>query len=159
MNVRACTKSDMPFVVRSIRELAEYERLLDVCHAEEGALLAHAFPEPPARAVIEILIGEIDGTPRGFALFFTNYSTFRCAPGIYLEDLYVHPTARGHGLGKALLTRLAQIAKARGCARLEWAVLDWNEPAIGFYRSHGATAMDEWTTFRLTGNALDRLGE
>ena len=102
----------------------------------------------------EVLIGEIDGAPRGFALFFHNFSTFAGKPGIYLEDLFVDPDARGSGLGKALLARLAGLAMERGCARLEWSVLDWNEPAIAFYKSLGAKAMDEWTVNRVDGAAL-----
>jgi GNAT superfamily N-acetyltransferase len=100
------------------------------------------------------VIGEIDGVAQGFALFFNNFSTWKGKPGLYLEDLFVRPSARGHGLGKALLTHLAKIAVARGCARMEWAVLDWNTPAIEFYKAAGAKPMDEWTTFRLTGDGL-----
>ncbi|MNN59517.1 putative acetyltransferase [compost metagenome] len=105
-----------------------------------------------------MLIGEVDGEAAGFALFFHNYSTFLSQPGIYLEDLFVRPAARGLGLGKALLTALAKLAVERGCGRLEWSVLDWNEPAIGFYRSLGAVPMDEWSVYRLAGDALAELG-
>src|SRR5262249_19283641 len=107
--------------------------------------------------VAESLIGEIDGHAEGFAVYFTNYSTWLSKPGIYLEDLFVRPASRGRGLGKALLRRIAQIAVERGCGRVEWAVLDWNEPAIGFYRNIGAKAMDEWTVYRLTGEAISRM--
>ena len=106
-----------------------------------------------------MLIGEIDGTPAGFALFFHNYSTWLAKPGIYLEDLYVSPAARGEGLGKALLISLARLAVERNCGRLEWSVLDWNEPAIQFYRSLGAISMDEWTVNRVTGETLTNLAE
>jgi GNAT superfamily N-acetyltransferase len=109
------------------------------------------------RPYAEVLIGEIDGAPQGFALFFHNFSTFEGRPGIYLEDLFVRPDARGSGLGKALLAYLAKLAVDRGCARLEWSVLDWNEPSIGFYKSLGARAMDKWTVFRMDGDALKRL--
>ncbi|MFM2411106.1 MAG: hypothetical protein RL481_1934, partial [Pseudomonadota bacterium] len=109
------------------------------------------------RPYAEVLIGEIDGEPQGFALFFHNFSTFEGRPGIYLEDLFVRPEARGSGLGKALLQRLAALAVERDCARLEWAVLDWNEPSIGFYKALGARPMDEWTVFRVDGAALEAL--
>ncbi|MBI5865854.1 MAG: GNAT family N-acetyltransferase, partial [Planctomycetes bacterium] len=108
--------------------------------------------------VAEALIGEIDGVPQGFALYFSNFSTWLARPGIYLEDLFVRPATRGRGLGKALLVELARIALRRGCGRLEWSVLDWNEPAIGFYKALGAVPMNEWTVFRLTGESLERLG-
>jgi GNAT superfamily N-acetyltransferase len=125
--------------------------LLDQCVAREETLQEHLFGENP---YCEVLIAEDASGPAGFALYFFNYSTFLTAPGIYLEDLFVLPERRGAGVGRALLTRLAQIALERGCARLEWSVLDWNEPAIGFYRRLGARMMDEWTTCRLSGDAL-----
>jgi GNAT superfamily N-acetyltransferase len=111
------------------------------------------------RPYAEVLIGEVAGTPQGFALFFHNFSTFEGKPGVYLEDLFVRPEARGSGLGKALLKRLAEIAIARDCARLEWWVLDWNAPAIGFYRKLGAKPMDDWTVFRVDGDALQQLAQ
>lgn len=154
MTIRPAIPADIPLILRFIRELAEYEKLLDDVVADEDMLAVHLFgPSPRA----EVLIGEIDGGPSGFALYFHNFSTFAGRPGVYLEDLYVLPDARGAGLGKALLARLARIATERGCARLEWAVLDWNAPAIAFYRSLGAVAMDEWTVNRVDGAALAAL--
>ncbi|MEK6703657.1 MAG: GNAT family N-acetyltransferase [Planctomycetota bacterium] len=155
LQIRPATRADIPTIVRFIRELAEYEKLLHVCRTTESALASQLFGERP---YAECLIGELGGKPEGFALFFHNFSTFECKPGIYLEDLYVSPVARGKGLGKALLLTLARLAVQRGCARLEWAVLDWNTPAIEFYHSIGAVAMDEWTVMRLTGDALARAG-
>jgi GNAT superfamily N-acetyltransferase len=152
--VRPATPSDVPLILELIRELAEYERLSHAVIATEADLRRHLFAEKPAA---ECLIGELDGHPQGFALFFTSFSTFLARPGIYLEDLYVRPAARGRGLGKALLARIAAIALERGCGRLEWAVLDWNEPAIGFYRSLGAQPLSDWTVYRLTDDALRSL--
>jgi GNAT superfamily N-acetyltransferase len=160
MLIRPATPADVSVMVRFIRELAEYEKLLHVCRTSEAGLAASLFPEQTAKgghAVAEAIIGELDGVPQGMALFFTNFSTFECKPGLYLEDLYVTPAARGKGLGKALLVRLAQIAVERGYARFEWSVLDWNEPAIGFYKKLGAVPMDEWTVFRVAGPALGAL--
>jgi GNAT superfamily N-acetyltransferase len=148
------TKPDVPVILQMIRELAEYEKLLHIVAATEDHLRATLFGERPAA---EVLLAHRDGEPVGFALFFPNYSTFLAQPGIYLEDLYVKPHARGKGAGLALFTELAKIAVARGCGRVEWAVLDWNEPSIGFYKKLGAVAMDEWTTFRLTGDPLKSL--
>lgn len=152
--IRPATSDDLALIFRFICELAEYEKLRDAVYTDAAGLGVHLFgPRPMA----EVLIGEIDGTARGFALFFHNFSTFEGRPGLYLEDLFVEPSARGSGLGKALLARLAELAVDRGCARLEWAVLDWNAPAIAFYRSIGARAMDEWTVQRLDGDALRQL--
>lgn len=145
---------DTSTIVGMIRDLAEYERLSHEVVADEALLQRSLFG---ARRVAEVLIAEDGGEPLGFALFFHNFSTFLARPGIYLEDLYVHPRARGRGVGTALLARLARLALERDCGRLEWSVLDWNEPAIGFYRRLGASSMDDWTTFRLTGSALERL--
>ena len=144
----------MPLILSFIRELAEYERLSDEVVATEEALRAHLFGERP---VAEVVIGEEGGTPAGFALFFHSFSTFLGRPGIYLEDLYVRPESRGRGVGRALLVHLARLAKERGCGRLEWSVLDWNEPAIGFYGRLGASPVDGWTVFRVTGEALEEL--
>jgi GNAT superfamily N-acetyltransferase len=144
----------MPEVLAFIRELAVYERLEHEVVASVADLAAALFG--PQRYA-EVVFACRDGVPVGFALFFHNFSTFVGKPGIYLEDLFVRPAARGHGIGKRLLAWLAATALERGCARLEWAVLDWNEPALGFYRSLGAVAQDEWTTFRLTDAALERL--
>jgi len=152
--IRSATEADVPLILRFIRALAEYERLADRVVATEETLRATLFGNP---RFAEVLIGSEDETPVGFALFFHNYSTFLGAPGIYLEDLFVIPEARGHGYGKALLARLAQIARERGCGRVEWAVLDWNEPSIKFYESLGARGLDDWRIFRITGEALERL--
>ena len=152
--IRPAAPADLPLIADLIRALAEYEKLADEVRFNEAVLGEKLFgPRPYA----EVLIGEIDGEVQGFALFFHNFSTFEGRPGIYLEDLFVRPEARVCGLGKALLGELARIAVERDCARLEWWVLDWNEPSIGFYRSLGAVAMDEWTGYRLTGDALAQL--
>jgi len=141
-------------IAELIRALAAYEKLSHEVRFDEAVLGEKLFgPRPYA----EVLIGEIDGEALGFALFFHNFSTFEGRPGIYLEDLFVRPEARGLGLGKALLVELARLAVERGCARLEWWVLDWNEPSIGFYRSLGARPMDEWTVMRVDGAALAAL--
>ena len=141
--------------VRSfIRELAVYERLAEQAVGTEADLAVALFgPRPVAEVVFACVAAE----PVGFALFFHNFSTLRGKPGLYLEDLFVRPQARGLGIGRLLLAWLARTAVERGCARLDWAVLDWNEPSLGFYRSLGAVAQDQWTTFRLTGDALARL--
>lgn len=154
-SIRPATRADLPLIAALIRELADYEKLAHEVRFDEAVLGDHLFgPRPMA----EVIIGEVDGVAQGFALFFHNFSTFEGRPGIYLEDLFVRPAARGGGLGKALLAHLAKLAMERGCARLEWWVLDWNEPAIGFYRKLGARPMDEWTTMRLDGEALAQLG-
>jgi len=152
--IRPATPADLPLIAELIRALAEYEKLGGEVRFDEAVLGEKLFgPRPYA----EVLIGEVDGAASGFALFFHNFSTFEGRPGIYLEDLFVRPEARGRGLGKALLGELARLAVERGCARLEWWVLDWNEPSIGFYRSLGARAMDEWTVMRVDGPALAAL--
>ena len=152
--IRSATPADLPLIAGLIRDLAEYEKLAHEVRFDEAVLGEKLFgPRPYA----EVVIGEIDGAAQGFALFFHNFSTFEGKPGIYLEDLFVRPGARGSGLGKALLAHLAALAVERGCARLEWAVLDWNAPAIGFYRGLGARALDEWTTMRVDGAALAAL--
>ena len=154
--VRDARRDDVPELHAFIRGLAEYEQLLDRLTATE-ADLDHALfgPIPVAQA----LVCEDDGVAVGFAVFYTTYSTFRGRPGIYLEDLYVDPAHRGRGCGYALLQRVAQIAVDRGCARLEWAVLDWNAPSIAFYRRLGAICLDDWSTYRLSGPALGQLAE
>jgi GNAT superfamily N-acetyltransferase len=152
--IREATADDVALILRFIRELAEYERMLDRCIATEDRVRETLFG---ARRYAEVIIAEKDGTPIGFAVFYHNYSTFLARPGIYLEDLYVTPEARGHGCGKALLARLAQIALERESGRVEWAVLDWNAPSIAFYESIGAVPLDEWRTFRLIGDPLERL--
>lgn len=152
--VRPATPADLPLVAELIRALADYERLADEVRFDESVLGEMLFGDRP---YAEVLIAEIDREPQGFALFFHNFSTFEGRPGLYLEDLFVRPGARGHGLGKALLTELARLAVERGCARLEWWVLDWNEPAISFYRSLDARPMDDWTVMRVDGPALAAL--
>ncbi len=154
LSIRAATPADIPLIGQFIRDLAEYEKLAHAVRFDEAVMAQKLFgPRPYA----EVLIGEMDGVPQGFALFFHNFSTFEGRPGIYLEDLFVRPEARGSGLGKKLLAKLAALAVERDCARLEWSVLDWNTPAIDFYKALGATPMDEWTIFRVDGAALDNL--
>ena len=151
---RSATSDDVPLVLRFIRALAEYERLPHEVVATEKGLRATLFgPRPYA----EVLFAMVEEKEAGFALFFHNYSTFLGRPGLYLEDLFVLPESRGQGVGKALLGRLAQIALDRDCGRFEWWVLDWNEPAKEFYRRQGAVPMDEWTVFRVAGDALGSL--
>jgi GNAT superfamily N-acetyltransferase len=151
ISIRAATPADVPLVLSFIRELAEYERLAAQVSASEADLAAALFgPRPYA----EVVFACLEGAPVGFALFFHNFSTFLGKPGIYLEDLFVSPQARGRGVGRRLLQWLAHTTLARGGARLDWAVLDWNAPALGFYRSLGAAALDEWRTYRLSGAAL-----
>ncbi len=156
IRIRAATVGDVPLILRFIHGLAEYERLAhDVVATEDGLRETLFGPRPYA----EVVIAEDEGEPEGFALFFHNYSTFLGRPGIYLEDLFVLPEARGKGVGRALLAHLARLAVERGCGRLEWWVLDWNEDAIRFYRSLGAQPMNDWTVFRVAGDALQRLAE
>ena len=152
--IRPATSADLPLILELIQQLAEYEKLRDACVATEERLRESLFGAHPAA---EVIIAEHDGVAAGFALFCHNYSTFLAQRGIWLEDLFVRPEHRGHGIGRLMLERLAAIAVERDCGRLEWAVLDWNSPAIGFYRSLGAVAMDEWTTFRVTGEQLHHL--
>ena len=148
------TERDVALILRLIKELAEYEKLPHEVAATEARLRESLFGEHPAA---EVLIGHAGTEPAGFAVFFQNFSTFLGRSGLYLEDLYVVPEWRKHGLGRLLLAHVAAIAVERGCGRLEWSVLDWNEPAIRFYQRIGARAMDEWTVYRLTGDALKRL--
>jgi GNAT superfamily N-acetyltransferase len=154
LTIRPATPADLPLIVELIHALAAYEKLADEVRFDETELAAALFgPRPYA----EVIIGEVDNSPQGFALFFHNFSTFEGRPGVYLEDLFVRPEARGAGLGTALLAELARIAMARDCARLEWSVLDWNASAIGFYKGLGAKPMDEWTIMRVDGDALTSL--
>ena len=146
----------MPLILTLIGELAEYERLSHEVVATEDTLQEWLFGEKP---VADVLIAEEGAEVVGFALFFHTFSTFLGRPGIYLEDLYVRPAFRGRGVGKTMLMHLARLAKERGCGRLEWSVLDWNEPSIRFYESLGAVAMDDWTVYRMTGEALEKLAE
>ncbi|ABQ56097.1 TPA: GNAT family N-acetyltransferase [Legionella pneumophila subsp. pneumophila] len=152
--IRFAILSDVPLILQFIKELAEYEQLLHEVVATEDILQETLFG-PKSHA--EVVIGYLEEKPVSFALFFHNFSTFLGRPGIYLEDLYVRPEARGQGIGKMMLSYLAALAKNRKCGRLEWWVLDWNETAINFYKSIGAKPMDEWTVYRVTGQALDNL--
>lgn len=152
--IRRATEADVPVILQFIRGLADYERLAHEVVADEATLHRTLFGE---RRVAEVLIGYDNDRPVCFALFFHNFSTFLGRPGIYLEDLFVNPDQRGKGFGKAMLAYLAKLAVERECGRLEWSVLDWNEPAIKFYKSLGAKPMDEWTIFRVTGDALLQL--
>jgi GNAT superfamily N-acetyltransferase len=153
--LRTATPSDVPTILACIRGLAEYERLAHECIATEALLHETLFG---AERVAEVVLASRGGETAGFALWFRSYSTFLARPGIYLEDLFVLPAHRGRGLGRRLLAHLARTAKDRGYGRVEWAVLDWNADAIRFYESLGAVPMSDWTTYRLTGDALDALG-
>ncbi len=156
ITVRSAVPEDLDLIIGFILALAAYERLADAVRLDRDVLGAHLFGATPKA---EVVIAERDGAAIGFALFFHNFSTFEGRPGIYLEDLFVAPEARGSGAGKALLRHLAQLALDRGCARLEWSVLDWNGPAISFYRSLGAASMDDWTVNRLSSHALAALAQ
>lgn len=152
--LRFATAADVPLVLELIRGLAEYERLAGEVVADEATLAAHLFGARPAA---EVVIAEHEGAPAGFALFFHSFSTFVGRPGLYLEDLFVRPELRGRGIGETLLAFLARLAVERGCGRFEWAVLDWNQPAIRFYERLGAKAMDAWRVFRVDGPGLEAL--
>lgn len=154
--IRPATREDMPLIADLIGALAHYEKLSHEVRFDPDTLERNLFGKRP---YAEVLIGEIDGVAQGFALFFHNFSTFEGKPGIYLEDLFVRSEARGVGLGKRLLARLAALAVERDCARLEWSVLDWNAPSITFYRSLGARAMDDWTVMRVDGDTLHALAQ
>jgi GNAT superfamily N-acetyltransferase len=154
IGIRPASEEDVPLILSFIKELAEYERLSHEVSATEDLLRVHLFGE---RREAEVVIGQHADEPAGFALFFHNFSTFLGRPGIYLEDLYVKPAFRGNGIGRAMLVYLAGLAKERDCGRLEWSVLDWNEPAIGLYRGVGAVPMDDWTVYRVAGEALQKL--
>lgn len=154
--IRPAAPGDAALIVDLIRGLADYERMLDQMETTEERIQATLFPDD-GRPAAHCVIGEIDGAAAGFALYFFNYSTFLARPGLYLEDLYVKPEFRGQGLGKALLLHLARVAHERGCGRMEWAVLDWNTPAIQFYERLGARRLTEWQLCRLRAEDLDRL--
>ncbi|HEY6484660.1 MAG TPA: GNAT family N-acetyltransferase [Steroidobacteraceae bacterium] len=154
--IRPAVEQDVPQILQFIRDLAHYEHLTHEVSATEDALRQNLFG---IRRYAEVLFACLGERPVGFALFFHNFSTFLGRPGIYLEDLYVQPQARGKGIGRQLLSRLAALAVARGCGRLDWAVLDWNDPAIGFYRELGAVALDDWRGFRLAGSALTQMAK
>ena len=151
VSLRRAEERDVGVILGFIKELADYERLSHEVVATEELIQRHLFGERP---VAESIIAEYNGAPAGFALFFHSFSTFLGKPGLYLEDLYVSPNLRGNGIGKALLNHLAQLAIERDCGRVEWAVLDWNEPAIKFYESIGAAPLAEWNVYRLAGTAL-----
>jgi len=152
--LRPARPDDSETIATLIRELAAYEKLEHEALGTADDFRRHLFGSHPAA---EVILAEVAGLPVGFALFFANFSTFRARPGIYLEDLFVRPEHRGQGIGKALIASVAQVAVARGAGRLEWAVLDWNEPSLAFYRSLGAESMTEWTVHRITDDALTRL--
>ena len=154
LSKRAATPDDLPLVLSFIRELAEYEHLSHMVTATEAGLRAALFGSRPAA---EVILGFAGDEPAGFAVYFWNFSTFLGLPGLWLEDLYVRPRHRRRGYGRALLLEVAAMARDRGCGRFEWAALDWNASAIQFYRSLGAQPLDDWTTFRVTCAALDRL--
>ena len=156
MKIRAATREDVPIILQLIRDLAEYERAPGEVTTTEEQLADVLFGE---RRAAEVLLAFENDAPVGFAVFFQNFSTWLGQPGLYLEDLFVKPEARGKGYGRSLLVHLAKIARDRGCGRMEWAVLDWNEPAIQFYRALGATPMDEWTVFRLKRQGIAKLAE
>lgn len=152
---RSAERRDVPLILRYIRELARYEKLEEEVVATEEILEEWLFDKEKA----EVIFAVVEGKEVGFALFFHNFSTFLGRAGIYLEDLYVEPAYRGQGIGTALLKELARIAVARGCGRLEWWCLDWNQPSIEFYRALGAEAMDDWTVYRISGETLSKLAE
>ena len=152
--IRPATPNDVPTIARLIRALAEYEKLAEKVSLKESELRQHLFG---SRRYAEVLLAEDAGRVVGFALFFHNYSTFLGKPGIYLEDLFVEPAHRGKGFGKGLLVALAKLAVERDCGRIEWSVLNWNEPSIQFYLRLDAERMDEWTVYRLSGEPLSRL--
>ena len=154
--IERATPADVPLILTMITALAEYERMTDEVVATEASLRASLFGERPA---VDVVIARSGSEPVGFALWFYNYSTFLACEGLYLEDLFVLPEWRGRGIGRALLAHLARVAVERGCGRMEWSVLDWNESAIGFYRGLGAQPMNAWTVFRLTGDALARMAK
>jgi GNAT superfamily N-acetyltransferase len=156
LRISPATENEIPLILQFIRKLADYERLSDHVTADEESLRAGLFG---VRPLAEVIIAHVGEHPAGFALFFHNFSTFVGKPGIYLEDLFVEPEYRRRGVGKALLSYLAGLVRERGCARLEWAVLDWNEAAINFYTRIGAVGMHDWTVFRLTGKALHDLAD
>lgn len=155
VTIRLAKREDVGLVLRFIKELADYEELLSEVVATEEILLETIFEKRAA----EVVIAELENEPVGFALFFHNFSTFLGRPGLYLEDLYVRPEMRGKGIGKLLLSYLAKLALDRGCGRFEWWCLDWNTPSIDFYKSIGAIPMDEWTVYRVSGDALTKLAD
>jgi GNAT superfamily N-acetyltransferase len=155
IRLRPAVPADVPLILRMIRALADYERLGDQVIGTEDLLAETLFGSRPAA---EVVLAYDHEEPAGFAVFFQTFSTFLARPGIYLEDLFVVPDRRGRGIGRRLFTHVARVAVERRCGRMEWSVLDWNSPAIGFYRKMGAQPMEEWTVFRLTGRALENAG-
>lgn len=155
LEIRFAKKEDTPLILQLVKDLAEYEHMLDQVIATEEIMEEWIFEKKKA----EVIIGEYEGKPVGFALFFHNFSTFLGRAGVYLEDLFIKPEYRGMGFGKAMLQRLAQITVERGCGRLEWYCLDWNKPSIDFYKSLGAVSLDDWTTYRMTGDILEEFGK
>jgi len=153
--LRFAEEKDIAIILEFIRGLAEYEHLLDMVEIKETDLKKYIFE----KKLIEVIIGEYDGTPAGFALFFHNFSTFLGRPGIFIEDIFVKPEFRGKGLGKIFFSFIAKIAVERNCGRLEWACLDWNKSSIEFYKKQGAHPLDEWTTYRITGDGITKLAE
>jgi GNAT superfamily N-acetyltransferase len=156
LRISKATRADVSLILALIKELAEYEKLPHEVVATEDILKESLFGDRP---YAEVVIASYDQQPVGYALFFHSFSTFVGRPGLYLEDVYVRPTMRGKGIGKALLVYLARLAVERRCGRFEWSVLNWNEPSIGFYKSLGAQPMDEWTVYRLAGESLQRLAQ
>ena len=154
LNIRPATRADAPVIASLVRELADYEKLLNEAKATPEDFLRELDSPNP---VIHVLIAEWNGEPAGFALYFFNFSTFVGRPGLYLEDLFVRPALRSHGIGRGLLRALARVAKERGCGRMEWAVLDWNEPALNFYKTLDARQMKEWIIHRLTPVEIAKL--
>jgi len=155
IRLRFAEEKDIALILEFIRGLAEYEHLLDTVKIKEADLKQYIFE----KKLIEVVIGEYDGTPAGFALFFHNFSTFLGKPGIFIEDIFVKPAFRGKGLGKLFFAFLAKIAVERNCGRLEWSCLDWNRPSIEFYKKQGAQPLDEWTIYRITGDGINKLAE
>jgi GNAT superfamily N-acetyltransferase len=156
LRIKAASERDVPLILSFIHKIAAYEKLSHEVTASEETLRESLFGPRPAA---EVLLAYWDDTAAGYAVFFHNFSTFLGRPGVYLEDIFVEPVLRGNGIGKALLAAVAKEAQRRDCGRLEWAVLDWNKPAIDFYLSLGARPMEEWTIFRMTGEGIDRLAE
>jgi GNAT superfamily N-acetyltransferase len=152
--IKQATITDAPLILDFIKELAEYEKLSHAVSATETVIKKNLFGNPPAA---EVIIGYLNKTPVSFAIFFYNFSSFSCRPGLYIEDIFVKSHARGQGIGQKMFTYLAHLAHLRQCGRMEWSVLDWNELAISFYKKLSAFALDEWTVYRLTGNALEDL--
>jgi GNAT superfamily N-acetyltransferase len=154
-SIRFATPNDIPIILQLIKELAKYENLLHMVVADEKLLDEWLFQ----KKVVEVIIGEMNNTVVGFSLFFYNFSTFLGKPGVYIEDVYVKKEYRHQGYGKGFFRFIAQLARERGCGRMEWSVLDWNEPAIGFYQSLGASPLNEWTVYRLTSEGIQNLAE